>query len=352
MNAEISAYSSGELPKYDYLTKKDLGYKPDAVEKVKFEYSPTGKVFTDGLAKEDKSKKVGLFKRLKNIEDNLVEVDDNDNKVGIFRIIKDIKDRDIKIDNDDEAVREIRECIKELIDDGVKVNNFDEMKKEIIDHVKKLKEQVADVEVDEDQINDLINKIFNEKYEKYERKTYIESEIDKFLEKYGDKNISINYDENKNKFNTEEITKSLKKLRDKLVNLSEFKEEYNKFVDNIVKFEYYKSEKEPGSVSPNQKKMRRYARDLKDIADLYNLKSDSDASKKGEGLKILNNKQMLNRLPILLAKIEAGNNSIKLKNEARETFYSLYRSKLLTKTVYNNLIKSICSKELGSTVCA
>ena len=125
MNAEISACSSGDLPKYEYLTKKDLGYKPDAVEKVKFEYSPIGKVFTDGLAKEGKSKKVGLFKWLKNIEDNLVEVDDNDNKVGIFRIIKDIKDRGIKIDNDDEAVREIRERIKELIDDGVKVNNFD-----------------------------------------------------------------------------------------------------------------------------------------------------------------------------------------------------------------------------------
>ena len=76
INAEISAYSSGDLPKYEYLTKKDLGYRPDAVEKIKFEYSPIGKVFTDGLAKEDKSKKVGLFKRLKNIEDNLVEVDD------------------------------------------------------------------------------------------------------------------------------------------------------------------------------------------------------------------------------------------------------------------------------------
>ena len=62
MNAEISAYSSGNLPKYEYLTKKDLGYKPDAVKKVKFEYSPIGKVFTDGLTKEDKSKTVGLFK--------------------------------------------------------------------------------------------------------------------------------------------------------------------------------------------------------------------------------------------------------------------------------------------------
>ena len=62
INAEISVYSSGDIPKYEYLTKKDLGCKPVAVEKVKFEYSPIGKVFTDELAKEDKSKKVGLFK--------------------------------------------------------------------------------------------------------------------------------------------------------------------------------------------------------------------------------------------------------------------------------------------------
>ena len=112
-------------------------------------------------------------------------------------------------------------------------------------------------------------------------------------------------------------------------------------MDNFVKFKYYKSEKEPGSVSPNQKNMRRYAKRLKDIVDLYNLKSGSDTGKNGEGLKILNNKQMLNRLPILLAQIQAGNNSNKLKNEIRQILYSLYRSKVLTKTVYNNLIKSI-----------
>ena len=62
---------------------------------------------------------------------------------------------------------------------------------------------------------------------------------------------------------------------------------------------------------------------------------------KGTGLKILTNKQMLNHLPILLAQIQAGNNSNKLKNEIRQILYSLYRSKVLTKTVYNNLIKSI-----------
>ena len=48
--------------------------------------------------------------------------------------------------------------------------------------------------------------------------------------------------------------------------------------------------------------MRRYARDLKDIADLYNIKIDSDTSKSGKGLEILTNKQMINRLPILVAK--------------------------------------------------
>ena len=90
--------------------------------------------------------------------------------------------------------------------------------------------------------------------------------------------------------------------------------------------------------------MRRYARDLKDIADLYNVKSGSDTIKKGEGLKIVTDKQMLNRLPILLAQRQAGNNSIKLKYEARQMLYSLYRSKVLTKTVYNNLIKSICTE--------
>ena len=87
--------------------------------------------------------------------------------------------------------------------------------------------------------------------------------------------------------------------------------------------------------------MRRYARDFKDIADLYNIKSGSDTSKTGEGLKILTNKQMLNRLPVLLAQIQAGNNSKSLKNELRQILHSLYRSKVLTKTVYNNLIKSI-----------
>ena len=62
---------------------------------------------------------------------------------------------------------------------------------------------------------------------------------------------------------------------------------------------------------------------------------------KGTGLKILTPKQMLQRLPIALAQIKAGNNSEILLNEIRHFVYSLYQSKQITKNVYTNIIKSI-----------
>ena len=62
---------------------------------------------------------------------------------------------------------------------------------------------------------------------------------------------------------------------------------------------------------------------------------------KGTGLKILTSKQMLQRLPIAVAQVKAGNNSEGLLNEIRQIVYSLYQSKEINKKVYNNIIKSI-----------
>ena len=62
---------------------------------------------------------------------------------------------------------------------------------------------------------------------------------------------------------------------------------------------------------------------------------------KGTGLKILTPKQMLQRLPIALAQVKAGNNSESLSNEIRQNVYSLYQSKQIAKKVYNKIIKSI-----------
>ena len=64
-------------------------------------------------------------------------------------------------------------------------------------------------------------------------------------------------------------------------------------------------------------------------------------SKYGEGLKILTPKQMLQRLPIALALVKAGNTSENLLNEIRQIIYSLNPAKEITKKVYNNIMNSI-----------
>ena len=117
MNAEISAYFSGDLHKYEYLTKKDLGYKTNAFEQAKFEYPPLGKVFTDGLNKSDK--KEGLLKRLKNIESK------NNNQLLALRSINrpairgrdnydsDDDDSDDDSDDDDDVNNEYKKIIED-----------------------------------------------------------------------------------------------------------------------------------------------------------------------------------------------------------------------------------------------
>ena len=64
--AKISALSTNNLDKYEYLTGEDLDLKPSTVEKTKSKYSAFGKVFNKGLTEEDK--KQGLLKGLKDIE--------------------------------------------------------------------------------------------------------------------------------------------------------------------------------------------------------------------------------------------------------------------------------------------
>ena len=51
LNAEISAFSSGDLNKYEFLKRIDLNYKPNALDKARFEFSPLGKTFSTRLDK-------------------------------------------------------------------------------------------------------------------------------------------------------------------------------------------------------------------------------------------------------------------------------------------------------------
>ena len=72
LNAEISAFSSGDLNKYEFLTRKYLNYKPNALDKARFEFSPLGRAFNEGLDKTVANyQEEGVIKLLKEIRDNL-----------------------------------------------------------------------------------------------------------------------------------------------------------------------------------------------------------------------------------------------------------------------------------------
>ena len=73
LNAEISAFSEGYLDKYEFLTRKDLKYEPNALNKAKFEFSALGKAFNQGLDKKAENyKEEGVIKLLKDIRDKMV----------------------------------------------------------------------------------------------------------------------------------------------------------------------------------------------------------------------------------------------------------------------------------------
>ena len=86
LNAEISAFSSSDLNKYEFLKRIDLNYTPNALDKARFEFSPLGKTFSTGLDKNVQGyKEEGVIKLLKDIGDSLARPprpnnnrDDND----------------------------------------------------------------------------------------------------------------------------------------------------------------------------------------------------------------------------------------------------------------------------------
>ena len=85
--AKVFAFSSNDLRKYDYLTGKDLGYKPSVVELAKFDYSPLGKTFNKGLTEEDKKEELlKSFKKIGSKNGELLKVFSAANK--LVRLLK------------------------------------------------------------------------------------------------------------------------------------------------------------------------------------------------------------------------------------------------------------------------
>ena len=147
--------------------------------------------------------------------------------------------------------------------------------------------------------------------------------------------------------NTESLVKDASSRK---IDKREFKKKYNNIVNDVEKV------LDKSMLTRSQNKMVKILSQLKELAEgppyiqpdttnIPELESEESAAQRrnqqGQGLKLLTPNQMLNRLPISLPQLKAGNNPEKLKNEIRQLLYSLYRSKKLTKNIYKNLIDII-----------
>ena len=119
LNAKISAFSSGDLNKYEFLTRKDLKYKPNALDKTRFEFSPLGKTFSTGLDKTAQGyQEEGVIKLLKDIRDGLARAppgprgfrdndDNDDNDNDDFTDATDISDDMPDLETEEKAAERI-----------------------------------------------------------------------------------------------------------------------------------------------------------------------------------------------------------------------------------------------------
>ena len=222
INAEISAYSSGDLPKYEYLTKKDLGYKPDAFEQAKFEYSPLGKVFTDGLDKSDKNE--GLLKRLNNIEDK------SNNQLLTIKNIPKLPKPAIKgsFENDDEnngnfrindEYKTIQDFKQELIDKNILIKSAVKKFDKIINKWKQTKDKEivhknVDAKVGTKKFN-IFENYLNKKID-YDRLDVIERSIKNGIKMY---QIKLRTDKNKRIMNnSNKVIKAIELFKSMIIN--------------------------------------------------------------------------------------------------------------------------------------
>ena len=326
-NATISALSSGKLDKYEYLTGEDLGYRPDPVQKAKFEHSPLGQVFNKGLTTDEKSE--GLLKRLKNIEnktDNqsiVIENNISNQSSTIKDGIKDRKTSDTKTfkfrDPNGNEIKELNyliDYIDNSIEKYIKGKKFSVQTRSTKDGKNVYKNYNFSDYTD---LWSLVKKLFEGKLSIKEARKKI-TELHNRLNPSGPGK--------RMKIRTLSTKKTLEDLHSNAKNLY--------IIGEDIINEMFNTEDEKFDVATGGDDGRR-----KSVIETISKLGHKEEPETGKGLRIMTPRQMITSLPILLAQKQAGNNCQKLNNEIRQIIYSLYRSKNLSKTVYNRLINSI-----------
>ena len=135
-------------------------------------------------------------------------------------------------------------------------------------------------------------------------------------------------------------------IKNNQIKFSEVKNKQNEFLNKLSNIKIGKKNAEQKEVINNLGKFYNSREVINFFRDYIEMSSDANYNAKqneteGKGLKIFTPKQILQRLPVALAQVKAGNNSESLLNEIKQIVYSLYQSNQITEKVYNIIIKSI-----------
>ena len=172
LNAEISAFSSGDLNKYEFLKRIDLNYKPNAFDKARFKFSPLGQTFNTGLDKNAQGyQEEGIIKLLKDIRDGLAG-GITPRAPGAPRVPRgsdDDDDDDYDDDDDDDEQKRLSKLLGELRTDEDNEEFGNEPKEDKLD---KFVNNMSNLETEKETT---LNKF-------KERVRYKEDEIDKAFE--------------------------------------------------------------------------------------------------------------------------------------------------------------------------
>ena len=189
LNAEISAFSSGDLNKYEFLKRIELKFKPNALDKARFEFSPLGETFNTGLDKNAQGyQEEGIIKLLKDIRNGLAGdiaprvprgSDDDDDDDGEQKRLSKLLG-ELRTDGDNEEFR--NEPKEGKIDKFV--NNMSNLETEKEATLNKFKEMVRNKEDEIDKaFEDKENRLNNLNYNVKKIKDYIKENNDKINNK-------------------------------------------------------------------------------------------------------------------------------------------------------------------------
>ena len=224
LNAEISAFPSGDLNKVEFLIRKDLKYKPNALDKARFEFSPLDKAFSMGLDKTAQGyQEEGVIKLLKDIRDGL--------RGGVIRPNNrpnndsgdDISDNDDNDDNDDNTVHKLDNYIKENNDKKIntekKLDIINNERNKLLLEYNQSNEELKRTNYKLDEAGNDIN----------EKTKYID-ELKEFQEKFDYQNNKVT--ELESGFNKK--NKSIDTLKNNIKDLeNENREMINKSIENV-----------------------------------------------------------------------------------------------------------------------